>query len=511
MSAFAIQRVVTPTEEQISKSADLFYDLMKDNLGAISLSGGDKALIRLQALATIRAGAFAGEYYVASNPEGELVGYSVWMPPGQELFSTEEQRKLGYEDYVAGFSEEGKEYFRTTYLAHIPGFINGFLGPNTGKKDSWWLHMAMVRPDYQRKGIARALIDFVRIKAEKSGDVIACATTNDDNVPVYVSIGLTHRGRKMMPSPWGDWPLHVFTLNTAETTVSRSDEGIRFPAMPQNTVNSESYALLASNEYDDESEKPKATPTESSTWTLAIVAGLVIFLMVDLIVFSLIGKMLLDARSFEDPEDMEFRNPYIGLDDLYHYHDIKPSHFSKVINEPRLSAQISPAEPNRVFPIDAHRWLSDFGVLSPPDRHFQVSNQIHTMVQFHILDYGMEKCTLAVRLPGRGDTLPHPYTLPTSQDVVRLNICELDVKRPLKERQITWSTRPVCQRQLGTIEAKVGEEVEMDPFSCKSGSFIGYQISCADVSADISPECNIDVWTNHNQTWGIFLNQYQTV
>jgi len=277
--------------------------------------------------------------------------------------------------------------------------------------------------------------------------------------------------------------------------------------MPRNAVDSESYTLLDNNEYDDESEKPRTRPIKSSGWTLGIVAGLIIFLMVDLIVFAFIGKMLLDARSVEDPDDMEFRNPYIGLEDLYHYHDIKPSRYDKVINEPRLSAQISPAEPNRVFPIDAHRWLSDFGVLSPPDRHLQVSNQIHTLVQFHILDYGMEKCTLAVRLPNRGDVLPHPYTLPTSQDVVRFDVCELDAKRPLKERQITWSTRPVCKRQLGILEAKVGDEVEMEPFSCKSGSFIGYQVSCA----DDSPECNIDVWTNHNQTWGIFINQYQTV
>lgn len=33
-----------------------------------------------------------------------------------------------------------------------------------GKVDSWWLHMAMVRRDSQRKGIATTLIDLVREK-----------------------------------------------------------------------------------------------------------------------------------------------------------------------------------------------------------------------------------------------------------------------------------------------------------------------------------------------------------
>jgi GNAT superfamily N-acetyltransferase len=215
--SFTIQRVNNPTEEQIDISADLFYDLMKENQGAISLSGGDKSLMKLQALAILRAGALAGEYYTATNPDGELVAYTLWMPPGQELFSSEEQRKLGFTEFMTRLPEEGKEYFRTAYLAHFPGFVNGILGP-AGKRDSWWLHMAMVRSDYQKKGITRALINAVRDKASKSGDTLACSTTNNDNVPVYTALGFTRRGEKIMPSPWGDWPVHLFSLNTSETS-----------------------------------------------------------------------------------------------------------------------------------------------------------------------------------------------------------------------------------------------------------------------------------------------------
>lgn len=56
--------------------------------GAISLSGGDKSLMKLQALAMLRAGILAGEYYTATNQEGKLIGYTLWMPPGREIFST---------------------------------------------------------------------------------------------------------------------------------------------------------------------------------------------------------------------------------------------------------------------------------------------------------------------------------------------------------------------------------------------------------------------------------------
>lgn len=103
---------------------------------------------------------------------------------------------------------------------------------------------------------------------------------------------------------------------------------------------------------------------------------LVLFFLLDIIAFVSIGKLLLDAKqSTEGVENMEFRNPYIGLDELYGSQRFNASHYANLVNEPRLAVQISPAHPDKVFPFDAHRWLSDFGLLSPPDRHFQVSSK----------------------------------------------------------------------------------------------------------------------------------------
>lgn len=113
----------------------------------------------------------------------------------------------------------------------------------------------------------------------------------------------------------------------------------------------------------------------------------------------------------------------------------------------------------------------------------------------------MENCSLKIRLPRRGDKLPHPYTLPSMWDTVPLDVCELDVKRPLKEWSISWATRPRCIRSLGTASAQVGGETEIQKFPCKSGSFVGFQISCSQPSS----QCDLDVWTNQNVTWGVFL------
>lgn len=39
------------------------------------------------ARAMLKAGALTGEYYTAMDGD-ELVGFTMWMPPGRDLFST---------------------------------------------------------------------------------------------------------------------------------------------------------------------------------------------------------------------------------------------------------------------------------------------------------------------------------------------------------------------------------------------------------------------------------------
>ncbi|PPR06250.1 hypothetical protein CVT24_000922 [Panaeolus cyanescens] len=522
MIKFTVQRVESPSEELISSAVDLFYSLMNDDQAAISLCGGDTSLFKLQIRAMVKAAVLDGEFYTATNEEGRLIGYSIWMPPGQEMFSTEEQRALGFNEFVSALPQAGMDYFKNTYLAHFPGFVNQHLGP-TGKRDAWWLHNLAVAPEYQRNGIARAIVDVVKekasifrmihqtvikreliIQAKAKGEMLATSTTNDKNVPVYVNMGFTINGSMTMPSPWGDWPLHVFSLDTSKLHII----SVRSTSMREANRNFETRTLLSDD--DDFVLGKEAIANEARTSKVSVFAAafVVLFFIIDIYAFFSVGKILLDARNtVRDPDTMELRNPYIGLDELYSFQSIKPSAYAPIINEPRMAAQVSPAEPKKVFPFDEHRWLSDFGRLSPPDRRTKVTSDVHTIAQFNVLDYGMEKCALAVRLPNRGDVLPHQYTLPTSRDTVRLNICQLDAHRPLKERTLSWATKPACSRDLGVIEAKVGGEVEMQPFYCKSGDYLTYQISCAEESFG----CDIDVWTNQNQTWGLFIRQYQTV
>lgn len=206
------QRVPNPTVEQVEATVALFMDLMKEDIAVLCLSGADTALIPDLARAMIKAGIYAaGEYYLATDENGEIVGYTMWMPPGQEMFSTPEQRALGLNDFMVKLPEEGREYQKSFFMAKFPSFVNTQLGP-TGKVDSWWLHMAMVRRDYQHQGIAKTLINMVRDKAIAGDATMALSTTTDKNVPIYQKCGFELKGTMIMPSPLGEWPLHVLAL-----------------------------------------------------------------------------------------------------------------------------------------------------------------------------------------------------------------------------------------------------------------------------------------------------------
>ncbi|KAF9055667.1 hypothetical protein BJ165DRAFT_1521662 [Panaeolus papilionaceus] len=527
MVNYTVQRVENPSEELISNAVDLFYSVMHQDKAALSLCGGDISLFKLQLTAMVKAIALDGEIYTATDEDGKLLGYTAWMPPGQEMFSTEQQRALGLNEFLSRISPAGMDYFKNTYLARFPAFVNQHLGP-TGKIDSWWLHNAAVVPEHQRKGIARALVNLVKEKAKAKGEVLATSTTTDSNVPVYVGLGFHHHGTLPMPSPWGDWPLHVFSLDTSKLQdlhprpeevklvncfanllsppPASSPRRRRLHRDERRVASSTTRGLLS--EHIGKSLEGRDDEGRTSKISVFAAAFVVLFFIVDIYAFFSVAKILLDAgNQVRDPDTMELRNPYIGLDELYSSQAVKASKHDPIINEPRIAAQVSPAEPKKVFPFDEHRWLTNFGLVSPPDRRTKVTSEVHTIVQYNVLDYGMEKCTLAVRLPNRGDVLPHQYTLPTSRDSVRLSICQLDAHRPLKEHKLSWDTKPSCARDLGVVEAKIGGEVEMKPFYCKSGDYLAYQISCAEESFG----CDIDVWTNQNQTWGVFIRQYQTV
>lgn len=213
-SELKIERVPDPSGELIEAAAALFALAMRDDGACNSLVGGDLSLLVPMARAMIKAAVLAaGEFYPALDQSGTLVGYALWMPPGEELFATPEQRDQGLNDFMASLPEAVKQYYKNTYLKEFPEFVNECMGSPKGKTDAWWLNNFCVHPERQRQGIGRRLLEIVRQKAKAKGQVVALSATRDVNAPVYKAYGFEQKGVKKMLSPWGDWPLYVFVLD----------------------------------------------------------------------------------------------------------------------------------------------------------------------------------------------------------------------------------------------------------------------------------------------------------
>ena len=243
---------------------------------------------------------------------------------------------------------------------------------------------------------------------------------------------------------------------------------------------------------------------------------LAFFIAVDLVVYIILYRKVSALSRSIYQADFDFRSPYIGLDDLYNRTDLMGSPtFAPIVSLPRIAAQVSSIERIKVFPEDEHRYLHKVGTLTPPDRHLLVTNsvfipsklekikavlipgKVHTIVQFRALDYGMERCALALRLPS-SEPNHNSSSIATSSGT--FTICKLDVpaNRMLNMRTLYWDNRPACEKNLGTFSVIAGEEITLYEFSCAWGIVPAFELSCAPET----PDCILDVWGGSNGEWG---------
>ncbi|KAI0077305.1 hypothetical protein K474DRAFT_1596395, partial [Panus rudis PR-1116 ss-1] len=239
-------------------------------------------------------------------------------------------------------------------------------------------------------------------------------------------------------------------------------------------------------------------------WAIVVILS---FLVLDIAVFAYTARVLTSGADSVLGE-LEVRNTYVGLEELYAEGVVKSSRYEPLINRPRVIAQVTSVEPNKIYPVDQLRKLSDVGRLSPPDFHLQVSPNTSTISQFRVLDFGMERCQLAIRLPAANATLEYPFAFQSgAEGDVRLDICKLqtDPKRPLDARKLSWRSKPRCAKKVGTLVVRPGAEATLAEFSCRWGEHHAFEVTCAD------PECLLDVRGTQFEPWGVFMYQHQTV
>ncbi|KAI0755669.1 hypothetical protein C8Q74DRAFT_318422 [Fomes fomentarius] len=215
-----IQFLDSPTESFTDEAVEVFASVMKADPASIALTGGNLDLIPDLGRCMIRALALTpgiAHTWAARDDYGTLVGFTIFSLPGVLMLSTDEQRENGKAmELMSKLSPEGQQYYAETQMGkEVPQVNDEAFGIKESERSTYWCNFAMVRADWQGKGVAKAMFQRAYHEAEKSGANVALTTTNIRNVPIYEKIGLKYYGERVMQSPWVEWRLWFFMKETA--------------------------------------------------------------------------------------------------------------------------------------------------------------------------------------------------------------------------------------------------------------------------------------------------------
>lgn len=113
-------------------------------------------------------------------------------------------------------------------------------------------------------------------------------------------------------------------------------------------------------------------------WALAL---LVVVGVTDVVALLCMSHIMNNVYADLSTDELEFANPYRGLDALYSSGTIQSSKIEPIQNIPRVVAQVFPYEPKRLAPVGEHDLFNKmFGTLSPHEKHLQVTPNVRSHV-----------------------------------------------------------------------------------------------------------------------------------
>ncbi|KAH9014621.1 hypothetical protein EDB83DRAFT_2271785 [Lactarius deliciosus] len=258
---------------------------------------------------------------------------------------------------------------------------------------------------------------------------------------------------------------------------------------------------------------------------------LLYFGFVIIVVCSVLDSVLLLSLGYRyarsvwypaDPAKLETPSTYINFDLLYR-NGTKANHrFPKIQGLPRALAQVSAAEPDRVYPQWPVSFMAAYGTIPYNDRHLLVEPEISTFVQFRALDYGMENCSLALRIPEHGSDAMEIARVGSTIDVWSLAV---DAKVDLQT--LSHRTLPRRVGKVGSFTPRYNTTEQLPSFACESGTYHAFLLACPQGAR--REDCSVDVTSIKEKpvgacmishpdqcgltatTTGLYLVQHQTV
>lgn len=218
MSQVHVRRLEHPTPAQLDAVVAIATRAYATDIAESIYTGGDAALVDAFWRSMINAGVHSGVLYVASTtvlagseirPEA-IHSIGLWFPPGKLLYSTPEQRALGFTDLLTRLAPEYRTWFLNDFSARTRELKTRIFGP-TMERDTWYANCIATDPPYQGCGLATAIIDHVLADAAATCSVVALGTQSEENAAFYRDLGFVERGRLDANTPWGTFTGNIFT------------------------------------------------------------------------------------------------------------------------------------------------------------------------------------------------------------------------------------------------------------------------------------------------------------
>ncbi|EEB92643.1 hypothetical protein MPER_08816 [Moniliophthora perniciosa FA553] len=218
MSKITVHRIENPTGKDIDHMTDVHVKAYDGDPMIQVMLGGNWSLSADLGRAMLRATLLEGHVYAVKDENDKVVAFGSWFAPGVGLFSSPEQRALGFDEFFQKLDPETQYWFSHTYPEATEKYDEA-LFTDEERRRRWWCFNLVTSPENQGRGYATAIVNHGYRKAQDAGGFIGLATSRPVNVEKYLSMGLRERGTFKVLTPKGDLTNHVLIReDSAEDT-----------------------------------------------------------------------------------------------------------------------------------------------------------------------------------------------------------------------------------------------------------------------------------------------------
>ncbi|RPD60188.1 hypothetical protein L226DRAFT_535116 [Lentinus tigrinus ALCF2SS1-7] len=215
-----VREVSNPSDAELDLYAKILAEAFHYSYFGGGL-GGNKDLqepfLRAHLTAALAKG--EGEIHVGELPEVGVVGVTLWFGPGHKFLDSDAQREAGWNQIMEKLSPECREWW-DIFLSQYDALVERSQGAGV-KLGGYHLQVIGTSPEHQKKGVGRALIDYVEKKAHAIKVPTCLETVGETNLAIYKSMNFEVAGSGPIkaPPPYpGDMEMYVFVKHTERDT-----------------------------------------------------------------------------------------------------------------------------------------------------------------------------------------------------------------------------------------------------------------------------------------------------